>query len=435
MPGKEGKFVLGSNRGPLLTSNAENQFSASELEKIESAGGLSLHKVPTRKEKLQRHWKRFWLFYCIGNVIFLAIFLPILFLVCIPAIAQMVVNKADLRIVNADVMQPNPDSVMLTLQSKVDLKLALPARIEPLDFHLFIRQDGFGPNYPYADLPIPGQTIRGNYTLGVKDNFTPLLNQTTWKEFVREIVFQKETTLSLKGVTNAYLGVLKSHVTLNKDVTVAALNQFSGLSISDATLLLPAKSDGTNLIGNITLPNPTVFTLQVGTLNLDLLSGDLPIGNVTITDVTLKPGDNTYPLNGVLDLKKVIENLGEVLKSQASLLKTGNLTLIAKTTSIHWNNTYVPYYSDVLRTLSLTTAVGVGDIVKNTLKSFLNGKNLTGLLSSISTRSLDGRDLNGPVEIATLMKHDKSIQDAFEDISTERRDNIIDSLMAMYPTL
>lgn len=213
------------------------------------------------------------------------------------------------------------------------------------------------------------------------------------------------------------------------------MNQFSGLSISDAALLIPAKSDGTNLIGNITLPNPTVLTLNVGTLNLDILSGSLPIANVTLTGVTLRPGDNTYPLNGILDLKKVIENLGEVLKSQASLLKTGNLTLVAKTSSIYWDGTYVPYYTDVLRTLPLTTAVGVGEIVKNTLKHFVNGKNLTGLLSSINTRSLGDSDANGLVQLASLMKHDKSIQDAFQEVSTERRDDIIDSLIAMYPTL
>lgn len=135
----------------------------------------------------------------------------------------MVVNKSDLWVVNAAVLQPKPDSVILTLESKVDLKLALPARIDPLAFHLFIRKDGYGADYPYANLPIPGQTIKGNYTLGVNENFTPILNQTSWKEFVREIVFQKETTLALKGVTNAYLGVLKSHVTLNKDVTVPGI--------------------------------------------------------------------------------------------------------------------------------------------------------------------------------------------------------------------
>lgn len=106
----------------------------------------------------------------------------------------------------------------MSLQSKVNLKLALPARIEPLVFHLFNRRPGFGPDYPYANLPIPGQTIKGNYSLGVTDVFVPILNMTSWDEFVREIVFQEETTMSLLGQTNAYLGILKSHVIMNKDV-------------------------------------------------------------------------------------------------------------------------------------------------------------------------------------------------------------------------
>lgn len=114
--------------------------------------------------------------------------------------------------------EPRPDSVIMTLQSKVDLHLLLAARIEPLEFHLFNRKPGFGSDYPYANVPIPGATIKGNYSLGVNDVYTPILNMTSWDEFVREIVFQKETTLSLKGVTNAYLGILKSHVHLNKDV-------------------------------------------------------------------------------------------------------------------------------------------------------------------------------------------------------------------------
>lgn len=75
MPSSE-KYVLGANnRGPLLTPGDGDQG----LEKLDSAGGRSLTRTPTRTEKIRRHWKRFWLFYCIGNVIFLAIFLPILY--------------------------------------------------------------------------------------------------------------------------------------------------------------------------------------------------------------------------------------------------------------------------------------------------------------------------------------------------------------------
>lgn len=126
-------------------------------------------------------------------------------------------NKSDLWLINAVVNEPKPDSVILTLQAKVNLKLAVPARIEAVTFHLFERQYGVGD--AYADVAIPGQTIKGNHTLGATDQFTPLQNMTAWEKFVEQVVFQEKTTLSLKGETNAYLGVLKSHVKLDKDIT------------------------------------------------------------------------------------------------------------------------------------------------------------------------------------------------------------------------
>jgi hypothetical protein len=41
---------------------------------------------------------------------------------------------------------------------------------------------------------------------------------TTWEEYVYNVVFEKETPLSVRGVTNSYLGVLKSKVTMDKDI-------------------------------------------------------------------------------------------------------------------------------------------------------------------------------------------------------------------------
>lgn len=138
------------------------------------------------------------------------------FLICIPAIAQLVVNKSDLWLTNAVVNAPKPDSVMLTLTTNVDLKLAVPARIEDLPLKLFERV--YGVNDYYAEITIPGQTIKGNHTMGVSNQFTPLENMTAWKEFVHQVVFQEETSLALSGQTNSYLGVLKSHVHLNKNI-------------------------------------------------------------------------------------------------------------------------------------------------------------------------------------------------------------------------
>lgn len=41
---------------------------------------------------------------------------------------------------------------------------------------------------------------------------------TGWVEFVRQVVFQEETSLSLYAPTTAYLGVLKSNVIMNKAI-------------------------------------------------------------------------------------------------------------------------------------------------------------------------------------------------------------------------
>lgn len=150
------------------------------------------------------------------------------------------------------------------------------------------------------------------------------------------------------------------------------LNQFKGFSISDSGLV-PAREDGTNLIGNASLPNPSVLTLDIGTIVLDVKSGDLVIGNATLKDITIKPGDNVFPLTGILDIHTMVSNLREVLASQAKAIATGNLALDTVTRSVTWNGELVPYYTDVMKQLTLTANVPIADLVKNTVHNLLSG--------------------------------------------------------------
>ncbi|OOQ84520.1 hypothetical protein PEBR_29860 [Penicillium brasilianum] len=432
------KYSLGVHRGPLPTGNDE----VTKLEQVESVGGVSLATTHrTRKQKMARHWKRFWCCYLVGNIIFLAILLPIFFLVIIPAISQLVVNKSNLVLVNAAVMQPRPDSIQLTLQSALDLKIALPVRIEPIVLNLFNRDTGS--DNPWANITIDGKTIKGNTTLGVTNQYTPFSNETIWTNYVHDVVFKKESTLSLRGSTNSYLGKLKSHVTMDKDVVSPTLDSFGGFSISDSTLLLPARSDGVNLIGNATLPNPSVLTIEIGTIILDIYSGSLLIGNATLEGLTLKPGNNTNPIEGVLDLKKIIKNLGEVLKSQASALKTGNLALDTITRSVVWNGTEVPYYTKVMHELTLTANVGLASTLKNTLHNLLHpdgsssSSNFTSLISSLNlTSAVDSAKANlnssDSSSVASALKRNVHLLDAFKDEHPVKRDAIIDSLAHIY---
>ncbi|PYH78351.1 hypothetical protein BO82DRAFT_342919 [Aspergillus uvarum CBS 121591] len=370
---EDAKYALGTHRGPLPSEGVDNEH----LEKTRS---ISLEPGKrTRAQRLRRHWRRFWCCYVFGSIIFLAIFLPIFFLVILPAIAQRVVDGSTLVLVHADVLQPRPDSMMLRIDSALSLPLKIPVRIDPITMNLFNRDRP--ENNTWGKAYLPSARIYGNTTLATNSTLTPL-NVTEWTEYVRSVVFESHAPLSVKGSTTAYIGKLKSHVTMNKDIHQTTLNSFEGFSISDPQLLLSARDDGTNLLANATLPNPSAMTLEIGTTTLNLYSNTLLVGNVTLDNLTLTPGNHSTPVCGVFDLGKVIANLGRVLRDQRDAIKRGYLDLTTVGTDVTYEGVQVPYYTDVMRNLTMTAQVPLGKLVENTLRGVLvrNGTNvLTGL--------------------------------------------------------
>ncbi|KAL4966341.1 DUF3712 domain-containing protein [Aspergillus stella-maris] len=369
---KGSRNVLGSLRGPIAGTDAD-------IERIENTPGqVSLVEPPLKQKKTKRfgrHFARFWCCYVFWSVIFLAIFLPIFFLVVIPAIAQLVVNKSTLLLVNAQILEPRPDSILLTLEAALDLPIALPVRIEPLLLSIYDHQaEG---NDTIFKSTIDGAIIDGNTTLGIQNVNTPL-NVPLWTNYVHSVVFEPHAPLPVKGETNAFLGILKSHVKVDKDIHQNTLNKFEGFSITDPKLLLTPNENGSNLVANATLPNPSVMTLQIGTTLLDLKSDNYTLGNATLDDLMLYPGNNTVPVNGNIDLDYLIDNLGGILATQGDALSKGFLRLEAIGRSVEWNGEEVPYYTEAMKALTLTADVALGALVINTLDGVLkpNGTNI-----------------------------------------------------------
>ncbi|KAI9934378.1 hypothetical protein ASPWEDRAFT_38053 [Aspergillus wentii DTO 134E9] len=396
LPAKAAKYVLGTHRGPLPSQEGNGV----PLEEVETADTITLEKVQrTKTQNLRRHWARFWCCYTFFSIIFLAIFLPIFFLLIIPAIAQRVVDNSVLLLPEADILEPRPHSAKFTIKSALKLPIGVPVPIDDIALDLWNRDNDNG-NGTWAILYIDGKKIDGNTTLGVTDQPTPL-NEVEWQKYVSSVVFEKHARLSVRGTTTAHLGSLKAKVTMNKDIPQTTLNGFDGFSIADTQLLLPARSDGTNLVANATLPNPSVLTLEIGTTVLDLYSGDLLLGNATLDDLFLRPGNHSTPVRGILDLKVLINNLQEVLKSQPEL-KDGYLNLKTIGKSVHWKGELVPYYTNVMKNLTLTARVPVGGLIKNTLHGILN-KNGTNILGNLNLTEPEG----GTSALQDLIHNDK----------------------------
>lgn len=233
-----------------------------------------------------------------------------------------------------------------------------------------------------------------------------------------------------------------------------ALNQFKGFYISNSTLIIPPRKDGTNLIGDVMLPNPSPMTLQIGDLVLKVMSGNLKIGTAKLENITLKPGNNTFPLAGTLDIITVFANLPQVIRSQANALKNGNLALNTVTESVTWNGTLVPYYTDVMKTLTLTAHVPVAQVLKNTINHLTHGGklNLTQVVQSLPAGGLLGGGSGGGsksssnhssrsihssrnLKIARALKENHAVRDAlgqaFADQDPVKREAIIDTLAGL----
>ncbi|KAL1852288.1 hypothetical protein Plec18170_006014 [Paecilomyces lecythidis] len=407
---KSAKNAIGANRGPLGVGDSVSELNVEHVESADSDAS----KEKKKKGGFQRHMRRFWFVWLVGLIILGAVALPILFLLIIPAIAQDVLNSSKLLLVSGVVAEPKPDSVLLTVMSALDLK-GFTVRTDPLTLDLFIRK--FDNNDPFAKVNIPAAKVHDNTTLGVKDQQTPLLSQSGWQQFVNNVLFLDKGLVSVKGNTNAYLGKLKCPVWLNRDLETPMLGKFPGFTISNTTLLLPNKTDGTNLIANATLPNQSVLTIYIGRVTFNILSGDMVIGNASIEDLVLRPGNQPpSPVSGILDIQKVIANLGSVLSTQADAIRHGYLNLTIQGTGESYNGEVIPYYDNALKQLTLTAEVSIVGVLASTIHNIIHG-NGTNLLSGLIGNK--GSELSSLKELSDGADEEPDMSRLFSSDSAE----------------
>ncbi|PCG89369.1 Protein of unknown function DUF3712 [Penicillium occitanis (nom. inval.)] len=314
-----------------------------------------------------------------GLIVLLAIILPCLFLLVIPSIAQDLLNSGSIVIDAATVLQPQNDSVLLSIASHIYVPGPFTVQTEPTQGQLYVPQ--IGSAYPMAQLNLPGMRIHKNTNIRATSQYTVFENYTSWQSFVPDTIFLNTGGLGLKGKIITQLGNIKK---FSLDIPSNGLNQLACFTIDSATLVLPAESDGTNLIANATLPNQSVLTMEIGNTSVKIQAGDIVIGQGVIENVYLTPGNNSHN------------------HFQASPIhQKWLLALTTKVTEITYNGSRVPYYSDEMSTLALTAQTPLLELLLNTLSGFLhsNATNVTSALANgskeHSTRSMSTNILKG----------------------------------------
>ncbi|KAJ5542745.1 hypothetical protein N7461_008748 [Penicillium sp. DV-2018c] len=389
-------YIIGNHRSIPVSGSAKSEkqdkqadYNVEHVESIEAQEQLPpLGRVKSARAKFQKHWRRFWCCYLLGAIIFLAIFLPVFFLVILPAIAQRLVNDMALPVHSAEILNPRPDQVDFVLHTSLKVPLGIRIRTEPLSLNLFNRNTK--PRKTYLRVDLPAYSLKGNTKLDVTKNDTKILDVDEFIKTLEDAVYNERFIMSAKGSTIGHLGALNTPLTLDKDIKLNGLDKLRGFSIESARLLLPKEADGTNLRGKAVLPNHSVFTFALGNVTLNLKSQDMILGQASIDNVVLKPGDNLVDLHGYLDFDFLIDHLGEILATQNSALREGKIELSASGNSTVYNGKHIRYFEEILNGLTITTQVPIVMLLANTLGGLMDtgeegkGLDIAGILDGLN---------------------------------------------------
>ena len=135
------------------------------------------------------------------------------------------------------------------------------------------------------------------------------------------------------------------------------------------------------------------------------------IGNATINDLVIRPGNNSAPVRGFLDLHKIIQNLSSILQTQRSAIQNGYIELTSIGTGVTYEGVAVPYYEKVLKNLTLKAQVPIAGLIINTIHG-INNRNESHLLSSLNLTDSLG---DGSADSLKSLNHTKLVDKLIEN--------------------
>lgn len=291
---------------------------------------------PGAKGRMKNHCRKFWWCDClVFIIILLVIVLPIIF-VGIPKIAQHQINASTLEVQSEAVTSPTPEGIHLKIQTVVTSSSKYHPVIEPFRAGLSLKGQS-----PFLYLDIPKSKSEAITYISI-DESVKFASKDGFSKYTQAVLNSETLQFNLDGKAKLKLsGLPKMNVNYNKVITMKGLNKLAGLNITDVKILSGKDSvlpDGSNLVGNVHIPNPSVMTIDLGNLTMNLGLDGKPVGTSLIPNVLLKPGQNTFPMQSTVDQLTILGLIQSKYKNAVIPLEiTGN-------SSINSNGEHLAYY-------------------------------------------------------------------------------------------
>ncbi|PVH98591.1 hypothetical protein DM02DRAFT_43523 [Periconia macrospinosa] len=305
---------------------------------------------PGAGPRMKNHLKKFWWCDCLVLVIIvLIIVLPIIY-VAIPKKAQKDINASTLEVNMQEVTEATPDSVHIAIDSTARSSSSFHPTIEGFRAALYL--EGQEP-FLYAD--VPETKAEAETSIKIRQN-VQIANKASFIEYNKVVIGSEEFEVFLSGKTKVHQSGLSAiSVDYDKRIKMKGLNKLAGLNITNLRILsgnatLP---DGSNLVGRVIIPNPSVLTIDLGNVTMNLAVNGKAIGTSFLPDLVLKPGVNNVTMQSKVDQLQVFDL---VRKNYTNAI----LPLDIVGNSSVRNGQNLPYFEAAIRSNSVRVDLNVG---------------------------------------------------------------------------
>ncbi|KAI9299948.1 hypothetical protein BJ944DRAFT_244669, partial [Cunninghamella echinulata] len=275
---------------------------------------------PPKKKKLYKNKK--YLIPCgIITVILIVVIVCLVIFVFFPMIAQFLINQAGIDVNKAQIGFDQQQQQHTKREEPVDIQKVFYMNMESA-----LKNTGpFNANIHFHN-PIEvyyNDTLLGTVTLpdtgigggrGSLQANTPFLIQDTnfFANFAKDMLASDMFEWNLRGKCDVTALGITATVNLDKKVSIPGMGGFKEVKITKFLLPSDNPSGGMNVELETLLKSPSPIEVKLGTITLQIGYEGVNLGQVTAETITLKQGDNTInlkgiikPLNSTADLEKV----------------------------------------------------------------------------------------------------------------------------------
>jgi len=276
-----------------------------------------------------------------------------------PHIAQHGVNQSHLELTDLEFLNPTPDTVVMTQKAILHSPSIYTPSLDPFNATVWLVTNGTFATTPMIILSMPKiHALHPKSNASVVNQEVTILNQDQIAEYCTEVLVNKNVSTALTGKTVLHEGHLpKLNIKYNTTLTYAGLNGLAGFNVTGAVVNLTAAAGEPNLSGFAYIPNPSVITIAMGNVTLSLATAAGIIGNATIMDMTIVPGDNSFPMNAIINQTETI----------SAMDSAGYVDMIITGTSSVYNGVHIPYYEKALASNVLHLSMNVKQIIADSI--------------------------------------------------------------------